>query len=319
MNIAMLEPLDVPPEFLDALAAPLTQAGHAFWACHAPLTMAEKLSRAKAADALLIANSPLGAELLSQAPQLRFISVAFTGTDHLDLSYCRAHGIQVSNCAGYSTPDVAEITLMMMVSLLRSARQAEDRLRAGGTKAGLRAGRLAGRTVGIVGLGAIGLRVAELCRAYGCTVLAHSRRESAAGHALGVRYLPLSEVLRQSDILTLHTPLNEQTRHLIGRDQLALMKKSALLVNCARGPVVDMAALAEALNAGNLAGAAIDVYETEPPIPMNHPLLSASNALLTPHIAFYTAESMKDRAIMAIENLTGWLAGRAPRQVTLKA
>lgn len=317
MNIVMLEPLDVPRDFLEALLAPLTAAGHAVLPCHQPLSAEEKAARVKDAEALVIANGPLGADLLEQGRNLRYISVAFTGTDHLDKAACKRLGIRVSNASGYSTHDVAELTIALIISLLRSLKPADARLREGGTKAGLPAQRLHGKTVGILGTGAIGLEVARLLRAFGCRLLATSPSQHPEAQALGITYLPLDELLRQSDILTLHAPLNKRTRHLIGKEQLALMKPGALLVNCARGAIVDTAALAQALHEGRLAGAAFDVFEMEPPIPADHPLLGAPNTLLAPHIAFYTQQSMKDRAVIAVDNITRWLDGEVAREVKL--
>lgn len=315
MNIAMLEPLDIPREYLESLAAPLAAAGHGFVPCLEALSPEEKAARIRDAEAIIIANAPLKEELLGMARKLKYISVAFTGTDHVDKAFCRDRGIALSNAAGYSTVDVAEITVGFILSLLRSVVSAQERLRAQGTKQGLPARRLRGKTVGLVGTGAIGLETARLLSAFGCELLAYSRSEREEGKALGIRYLPLDEVLKESDIVSLHTPLTDKTRGLINAEMLALMKPGALLVNCARGPVVDSLALAEALNNGHLGGAAIDVYETEPPIAADHPLLSARNTLLTPHIAFYTRESMKDRAVLAFDNVLKWLDGRPVRLV----
>lgn len=315
MTITMLEPLGVPRDFLDNLLKPLAQMGHRLVPCYEPLPEEEKIARLKEAQALIIANSPLGEGLLKHAGQLKYISVAFTGTDHLDKEWCKQHGAAVSNCSGYSTDDVAELTLGLMISLLRSIQPAQERLRAGGTKLGLPAGRLKGRTVGILGAGAIGLRVAELLRAFGCEVLVSSRRESPRIAALGAAFVPFDELLRRSDILSLHTPLTPETRGLINKEALARMKPGALLINCARGPVVDTPALMAALESGQLAGAALDVFDIEPPLPQDHPILMARNTLLTPHIAFFTQESMLDRARMAVENVAEWLEGRLVRQV----
>lgn len=317
MNIVMLEPLLVPRDFLFELGGPLKMAGHTFIPCTAPLDVAEKKERIQEADIVIIGSSPLGAEVLRKARRLAFISVAFTGTDHLDKTTCRDMGIRVSNASGYSTLDVAELTVGMMISLLRGMQAADARTRAGGTKEGLPAQRLHGKTVGILGTGAIGLRVAELLKAFGCRVIAHSRTQSARTENLGITYVPLDTLLTESDILTLHTPLTEQTRHMINRERLAMMKQGAYLINCARGPVVDAAALADALNSGHLAGAAIDVFDTEPPLPGDNPLLDAKNTLLTPHIAYYTAESMKDRTIIAFDNITKYLNGTIVREIAL--
>ena len=315
MRIVMLEPLDVPRDFLENLIAPLQAAGHSVLACQKPLPLAEKIERLQQAELLLIANSPLTGEMLQQAQNLQYICVAFTGTDHVDKAACAQRGIKISNAAGYSTHDVAELTLGLMLALLRSLPEAETRLRSGGTKAGLPAQRLHGKTVGIVGTGAIGMQLARLLSACGCTLLAHSRTERAEARSMGMTYLPLDELLGSSDIVSLHTPLNEQTRGLIGREALARVKPGSYLINCARGPVVDSLALAEALHSGQLAGAALDVFDTEPPLSLDNPLLKAPNTILTPHLAFYTAQSMQDRALIAFDNISQYLAGNWVRQV----
>lgn len=317
MNIVMLEPLQIPNELLSVLTGPLNKAGHVVVPCHKPLSLTEKKERIREADILLIANSPLTGEILQEARQLKYISVAFTGTDHVDKAVCAEKGIKLSNASGYATKDVAELTVAMMIALLRDVKAADARLRAGGTKAGLVAHRLQGKTVGILGTGAIGLQVARLLTAFGCRVIATSRSLRQEAQEMGISYVSLDQLLAQSDILSLHTPLTEQTRHFLNRERIAQMKRGAFLVNCARGPVVDSAALAEALHSGHLSGAALDVFDVEPPVPQEDPLLSAPNTLLTPHIAYFTEESMEDRAAIAFDNITKYLAGDWVRQVPI--
>lgn len=256
----------------------------------------------------MIANMPLTGEVIRACPKLRFIDVAFTGVDHVDLAAAREMGVQVSNAAGYSTQAVAELCLCMMLSLLRNVPQVEARCRAGQTKDGLVGCELGGKTVGIVGAGAIGTRTAELCHAFGCRVLAYKRH--VKGDEPGfLEFVSLDELLSQSDIVSLHCPLNEASKGLIGRENIAKMKRGAYLINAARGPVVDSQALAEALDSGYLAGAGIDVFETEPPLDTAHPLLHSKNTLVTPHVAFASAESMEERCQIVFENIRKWLAG----------
>jgi len=309
MNIVMLEPLQISNELLSVLTGPLNKAGHVVVPCHKPLSLAEKKERIREADILLIANAPLTGEILQEARQLKYISVAFTGTDHVDKAICAEKGIKISNASGYATKDVAELTVAMMIALLRDVKAADARVRAGGTKGGLMAHRLQGKTVGILGTGAIGLQVARLLTAFGCRVIATSRSQRQEAREMGINYVSPDQLLAQSDILSLHTPLTEQTRHFLNRERIAQMKKGAFLVNCARGQVVDSVALAEALHSGHLAGAALDVFDVEPPIPAEDPLLTAPNTLLTPHIAYFTEESMEDRAAIAFDNIAKFLAG----------
>lgn len=308
MNIVLLESLGISGALLDELTAPLLAAGHRFTAWERTDDQEELIRRCKDADVLMLANMPLRGEVIRACEHLKFIDVAFTGVDHVDLAAAREKGVAVSNAAGYSTQAVAELAVGQMISLLRNVAQTEERCRHAGTKAGLVGRELGSCTVGIIGTGAIGQKTAQLCRAFGCQVLGYAPRPKPEAEAL-MTYVPLEELLRHSDIVSLHCPLNDTTRGMIGAAQLAMMKPGAYLVNMARGPVVDSAALADALNSGHLAGAAIDVFETEPPLAQEHPLLQAKNCRVTPHIAFASRESMALRAKIVFRSLESWLRG----------
>ena len=308
MNIVLLESLGVPEEVLNACAKPLVDAGHTFKAYPKDTDPKVQIERAKDSDVIMIANMPLSGEVISACPNLKYIDVAFTGVDHVDLDAARAKGVKVSNAAGYSNEAVAELTLCMMLALLRNVPQVEARCRAGQTKDGLVGVELMGKTVGIVGVGAIGTRTAELCHAFGCKVLGNKR------HVRGdepdyIEFVSLEELLSRSDIVSLHCPLNEDSRGMINKDTIAKMKPGALLINAARGPVVDSQALADALNNGDLGGAGIDVFETEPPLNLNHPLLHSKNTIVTPHVAFASAESMETRCKIVFDNIAQWMNG----------
>lgn len=308
MKIVLLESLGVPEEVLRVCAQPLVDAGHTFEAYPKNTDPKVQIERAGDADVIMIANMPLSGEVISACPNLKFIDVAFTGVDHVDLEAARAKGVKVSNAAGYSNEAVAELSLCMMLSLLRNVPQVDARCRAGQTKDGLVGCELKGKTVGIVGTGAIGKRTAELCRAFGCTVLGNRRRVTGSEPDY-IEFVPLEELLSRSDIVSLHCPLNDSTRGLINADAIAKMKPGAILINAARGPVVDSQALADALNSGKLGGAGIDVFETEPPLNVEHPLLHSKNTIVTPHVAFATAESMKMRCEIVFDSLTKWMDG----------
>ena len=308
MNIVLLESLGVPEEVLNACAKPLVDAGHTFKAYPKDTDPKVQIERAKDADVIMIANMPLSGEVISACPNLKYIDVAFTGVDHVDLDAARAKSVKVSNAAGYSNEAVAELTLCMMLALLRNVPQVEARCRAGQTKDGLVGVELMGKTVGIVGVGAIGTRTAELCHAFGCKVLGNKR------HVRGdepdyIEFVSLEELLSRSDIVSLHCPLNEDSRGMINKDTIAKMKPGALLINAARGPVVDSQALADALNNGDLGGAGIDVFETEPPLDLDHPLLHSKNTIVTPHVAFASAESMETRCKIVFDNIAQWMDG----------
>ncbi len=308
MNIVLLESLGIPDSLLNECAKPLIDAGHSFTAFEKSTDTKVQIEQAQNADVIMIANMPLNGEVIDACKNLKFIDVAFTGVDHVDLAAARKNNISISNAAGYSTEAVAELSLCLMLSLLRNVMQTDARCREGKTKDGLVGCELRGKTIGIIGAGAIGTRTAELCKAFGCRVLGYKRTISGNEPDF-MEFVSLDELLSNSDIVSLHCPLNEDSRHLINRETIAKMKQGAYIINAARGPVVDSEALAEALNNGYLAGAGIDVFENEPPIDTSHPLLNCKNTIVTPHIAFASAESMKLRAQIVFENLKKWLEG----------
>lgn len=308
MKIVLLESLGVPEEVLQACVKPLVDAGHTFEAYPKNTDPKVQIERANDADVIMIANMPLSGDVISACDNLKFIDVAFTGVDHVDLEAARAKGVKVSNAAGYSTQAVAELSLGMMLSLLRNVPQVEERCRNGQTKDGLVGCELRGKTVGIVGAGVIGQRTAELCHAFGCKVLGN-RRHVTGNEPDYIEFVSLDELLTRSDIVSLHCPLNDSTRGLINAESIAKMKPGAILINAARGPVVDSQALADALNEGKLGGAGIDVFEIEPPLALEHPLLHSKNTIVTPHVAFATAESMKMRCEIVFNSLQRWMDG----------
>lgn len=264
--------------------------------------------RSRNADVIMLANMPLAPSVLEETKSLKFIDVAFTGVNHIPMAEAKKRGIAVSNASGYATQAVAELCIRFMIQLLRNVNKTEERCRNGGTKEGLVGHLLWGKTVDIVGAGAIGKRVAALCKAFGCTVLAYNK--STVSDPAIDEQVSLEVLLNRADIVSLHCPLTADTKGMIGREQLALLKKSALLINTARGGVLDAVALAEALENGSIAGAACDVFETEPPLTADHPLLHCPNTIVTPHIAFASVESMEQRADIVFNNLYAWLDGK---------
>lgn len=306
MKIVLLESLGISNETLDIFAKRLETQGHEFTAYERNMDEDVQIERAKEADVIIIANMPLSGKVIRSCPNLKFIDVAFTGVDHVDLEAAKERNIAVSNAFGYSNDSVAELVICMMLSLLRNVKQVEERCRNAGTKDGLVGKELKGKTVGIIGLGAIGRRVAQLAGAFGCSVLAYSRNPKKENIDIA-SYVTLEELLQRSDIVSLHCPLTNETKHLINEEKISHMKQGAILINAARGPVVDYQALAQALNYGKLGGAGIDVFEVEPPIAKEHPLLHTPNTMVTPHIAFASEESMLLRAEIIFENLSSWM------------
>lgn len=260
MKIVLLESLGISQELLDSYVKPLTEKGYEFAAYERNDDVAVQIEEAKDADILIIANMPLKAEVINACPNLKYIDVAFTGVDHVALDAAKARGIKVSNASGYSTVAVAELTIAMMLDLLRRVPQVDAACRAGGTKAGLVGNELEGKTVGLIGTGHIGHRVAELVHAFGAKVIAYNGFSHKQDTEL-IKYLPLKELMAQADIVSLHCPVTEQSKGMINAETLSYMKPTAFLINEARGPVVVSQDLADALNSGKIAGAGIDVFE----------------------------------------------------------
>ena len=305
MKIAILEPLGVPTEDLRSRIVNRIGEGH-------ELTFypdrkedeATLVSRSQGADTVVLSNIPYRRSVMEKCPELKRICVAFTGMDHIDLAYCAERGIEVKNCAGYSTVAVADLVFGLVLSLARNIPACNVVCREQGTKAGLVGFELAGKKFGIVGLGAIGKRVADIANAFGCEVYAYTRTPKPYP---GVKLVEKDELFRTCDIVSLHTPLNEQTRGLVGRHELALMKPTAFLINTARGGVVDTDALVEVLREKKIAGAGIDVFDMEPPIPADYPLVHLPNTVVTPHVAFATQQAFEKRADIIAENLGFWI------------
>ena len=310
MKIVLLESLGIPAELLKSYADKLEAKGHTFAAYEKNTDAQVQIDRAKDADVIMIANMPLKGEVIRACKNLKFINVAFTGVDHVDLAAAKEMGVKVSNASGYSTQSVAELALGMMLSLLRNVPQVEERCRAGKTKDGLVGTELKGKTVGIVGAGAIGQNTGRLCKAFGCKVIAYNHRPKQAAEGTIDEFVDLDTLTREADIISLNCPLNDSTRGMFDAARIAMMKKTAILINVARGPVVDSRALADALNEGRIAGAGIDVFETEPPLDVNHPLLHTPNTIVTPHVAFASKESMALRAQIVYDSLDSFLAGK---------
>ena len=264
------------------------------------------IERGKDADIIAVSNLPLNADVIRGCANLKMLAVAFTGVDHIAMDVCRERGITVCNCSGYSNAAVADLVFGMIVALYRNLPACGQAVRNGKTKDGLIGFELEGKKFGVVGTGAIGLKVAAVAQAFGCQVYAYSRTKKEIP---GITYVDLDTLLAECDIVSLHTPLNDGTRGLINGERLAKMKPNAVLINTSRGPVVDSAALAEALNSGKIAGAGIDVFEGEPPIPADHPLLTAKNVIATPHIGFATKEALVKRAVIVFDNIVKWMAG----------
>ncbi len=248
-------------------------------------------------------------DLIDKFPNLKFIAVAFTGYDCIDLDFAREKGITVFNVPTYATDCTAELAIGLALSLFREIPKGQDIIMSGGWD--MRPGvEIAGKTVGIIGTGAIGVRVAKIFKAFKCNIIGWSRSKREEFTDLGGVYKEeISDVFRESDIVTIHLLFNQATKGIIGMKELSLMKKSAFLINVARGPIVNTNDLADCLRNEVLAGAAVDVFDVEP-IEKTSPLLSVPNVLLTPHIAYKTEESLIRRAEVTLENIKLFLENK---------
>jgi glycerate dehydrogenase len=280
----------------------------------------ETAGRIAEADVVITNKVRIGRAEIDAAPGLRMIAVAATGYDVIDLDACKARSITVSNIRNYAVHTVPEHTFALMLALRRSLipyRQsvADGRWQQAGTFCyfDYPVSGLAGSTLGIIGDGVLGKAVADIARAFGMKVL-FSTYKGVDG--MGPLYTPYEDVLRQSDIITLHLPLMPSTRNLIGAADFALMERKPLLINTARGGLVDEQALCDALESGQIAGAGFDVTTTEPP-PADHPfmkLLKHPNFILTPHVAWASIEAIQFLADQLMENITLFWQG-TPRNV----
>jgi D-3-phosphoglycerate dehydrogenase len=282
-----------------------------------PATAEEKLARAR--DAVCLVNTR-GAvkwprEALLALPRLRMATVCGIGTDSFDLATARERGIVICNIPGKTAPIVAEHAFGLMLAVAKRAHYQTARLKAG-RWGGVDNVYLHGKTLGVVGTGAIGGEMARLGRALGMDVVAWTfHPEPARAAELGVRYVALDDLLRTADVVSLHVRLTPESRGLIGARELGLMKPGAILVNTARGPVIDTDALVAAVQAGRLAGAGLDVFDTEP-LPPNHPILACEQVVLTPHNADQTPEGMDILNAGVVDNVIAFLEGRPQNVVT---
>lgn len=310
MQVNLLEPLNVPDSLINQLAEPIKEAGHDFVYYNEKTTDPDELAkRSKGADVVMIANNPYPTEVIDQTEQLKLINVAFTGVDHVGIADAENQAIQVCNAAGYANQAVAELTIGLVLDIYRYITGGNKEIRQEDFPGTFSGNEIKGKTVGIIGTGKIGIMTARLFKAFGAELIATDQMPSPEAEELGIEYMDQDELLIRADIVSLHVPLIPSTRGMISKEKIELMKESAILINCARGPIVDNDALADALNEGTIAGAGIDVFDMEPPIPSDYKLLHAKNAVLTPHVGFFTKEAMELRAKIAFDNTLAFLNG----------
>lgn len=277
------------------------------------------IERLQGASVVITNKAVIDAATLQACPDLKLILVAATGTNNVDLASARAHGVSVCNCQGYGTPSVAQHTLMLLLALATRVADYQKAIAQGAWQQSRQfclldfpIVELQGKTLGLLGSGELGSAVARLAEAFGMRVLAGQ----IPGRPARPDRVPLDQLLGQVDALTLHCPLNEHTRNMIGAQQLQAMKPGAFLVNTARGGIVDEQALADALRSGHLGGAATDVLSVEPPVHGN-PLLAEDipRLIITPHSAWGSREARQRIVGQLADNASGFFAGTPPRLV----
>jgi glyoxylate reductase len=255
------------------------------------------------------------AGIIQAAPKLRVISNDAVGFNNIDVAEATRRGIAVGNTPGVLTESTADLTFALLMAAARRIAESDRYIRSGQWKSLFQPGQMFGwdvygATLGIVGLGRIGIAVARRAKGFNMRILYSNRtRRPDIESELGLEYVPLKSLLSQSDFVSLHVALNDNTRNMIGQPELTLMKRSAILINAARGPVIDQKALYDALKEGRIAGAALDVLVTEP-IPLDDPLLTLENVVLTPHIGSATTVTRTRMALLAADNLIAGLEGR---------
>ena len=271
----------------------------------------------KDADIIIFNKTKMNEELLKDAPNVKMLAITATGFDNIDLEYCKSRGIAAANVKAYSTPAVAQHTFAMALFILEKISYYDEYVKSGkySSQSGFcnfdeKYNELSGKTWGIIGMGNIGRSVARIAEAFGCKVIFYS----ASGNSTCTDYerVELETLLKESDVLSIHCPLSDRTRNLINRDTLKLMKRNAILINVARGPVVNDADLAEALNNGTIAGAGLDVLGVEP-MEKDNPLgliKDSRKLLITPHMAWASVESRQRCFDEVFENIRAFMEGR---------
>lgn len=272
------------------------------------------------ADAAIIScfiTTKFTSSLIEKLPKLRLLCTRSVGFDHIDLDACKAHGIVACNVPDYGSHVIAEHVFALLLSAVRHVSEGEKRVMSGTFDyRGLRGIALRGKTIGIVGTGRIGRRVAQIAHGFGMRILATDHcRTLELEDMLGVKYVPLEELFAQSDIITLHMPATDETLHAINARAFAAMKTGVILVNTARGSLIDSGALLAAVESGKVRYALLDVLEHEQNFAENMALVSHPHVITTPHVAFYADESMRNMYLDCFLSIEQWMAGNSPEHV----
>lgn len=271
------------------------------------------LERCKGAEIIFTNKTPLRESVLSQLPELKYIGVLATGYNVVDVDYAKTRGIAVANIPGYGTASVVQMTFALLLELCQHVQSHSDSVRKGDWAASpdfcywnYPLIELEGKSIGIIGFGSIGQKVADIATAFGMNIIGFSRTRSDQSHRKNFKWAELNDLLKESDVVSVHCPLFPETQGIINKDSLKLMKRTAFFLNTSRGPLMMDQDLADALNQGIIAGAGIDVLSVEPPSEDN-PLFKAKNCLITPHIAWATKEARSRLMGIAENNLSSFL------------
>jgi phosphoglycerate dehydrogenase-like enzyme len=308
MKIVVSDPIFLPEEYRKKLEA----LGDLEVFESIPSSIEEFISRVRDADIVLVGRYGFSKKAFNASLNLKMLSIWQTGYDHIDIKTATEKGVIVSNVPDYAFDSVAEMVFALALNILRKVHIADTRLREGSFDWRDYIGnQLMGKTMGVIGTGSIGARVIQIAHGFNMNVISvtgHPNEEKA--RRLGVKFVDLDTLLAESDIVTLHVPLTPSTEKMIGTKELAKMKKSAILINTARGKIVDEAPLIKALKEKQILGAGLDVFEKEP-LPVDDPLTELENVVLTPHIAFLTQESLEECTYVCVQNVEGFIEGRS--------
>lgn len=316
MKISLVNSLEVDKKIIDEHKEKLEAMGHEFIVYNDNAKNDDELAnRLEDTDIAIITNKPLSANVIDKAKNLEMIDVAFTGVDHIDLDAVKENGITLLNASGYSDDSVAELVIGLTIAVMRKFNENRENI-FDGQNNNLMGETIGGKKFGIIGTGNIGIKLIKILQAFDCEILAYSRTEKDEVKDLGVKYVELDTLLEQSDIISLHIPNNKETKHFLGKEELDKIKENSILINCARGPVVDNDYLAKLLNEDKIR-AGIDVFDMEPPLPSDYPLRNAKNVVLTNHVGFYTKEAMVNRAEIVFNNLYEYLDGNIINEINL--
>lgn len=277
--------------------------------------------RIKDADIVLISKSPINREAIARCTKLKYIGILATGYNMIDLAAAKERGITVTNVPAYGTAAVSQMAIALLLEMCHHTWIQSENVKAGGWTEDIDLSfmdnpliELYGKTLGIIGYGRIGQSTAKIAQAMGMNILAYNSKQIQAENSEIIKFVDLDELLKKSDVISLHCPLFDTTRGMINKDTISKMKDGVYIVNTSRGPLISEKDLADALNSGKVAGAAVDVVSAEP-IKMDNPLLKAKNCIITPHIAWAPRESRARLMNIAVNNLKSFLEGKSVNTV----